>query len=259
MGGRGERFRTDGYSEPKPLIPIQGRPMLARTLSSLPRMDKALALAEPSLSQRTDLAPLLSPSAAKSNVIRLSGATRDAIETCLHARAQVDPDLPVLVAACDAAFVFDETAWKKIASDPRVDFAVWTFRNHPHANRNPKQYSWARTDAAGNVLDVAIKESLHPDPRADAGLTGTFYFRRAADFFSACETLKQALNPTGREQHLDWVIRVLTANGKHGCVFDVTHFICFGTPDDLRTFDYWAKYFLETRPRTTSEPRRKTG
>jgi hypothetical protein len=36
---------------------------------------------------------------------------------------------------------------------------------------------------------------------------------------------------------------VLLEQGRRAKLFDVQHYICFGTPDDVRSFEYWATYF----------------
>lgn len=39
MAGRGSRFAEAGYTTPKPLIPVDGQPMLKKALSSLEGID----------------------------------------------------------------------------------------------------------------------------------------------------------------------------------------------------------------------------
>ena len=36
MGGTGDRYLRYGYTEPKPLIPVDGKPMIERVLDCLP-------------------------------------------------------------------------------------------------------------------------------------------------------------------------------------------------------------------------------
>jgi hypothetical protein len=36
---------------------------------------------------------------------------------------------------------------------------------------------------------------------------------------------------------------VLLEQGRHAVNFTVDHYLCFGTPDDVRSFEFWADYF----------------
>ena len=40
MAGAGQRFADVGYTLPKPLIPVAGKPMIVRAAGSLPKADK---------------------------------------------------------------------------------------------------------------------------------------------------------------------------------------------------------------------------
>ena len=37
MAGNGMRFKNVGYSTPKPLIPVHGKPMIVKAIESLPK------------------------------------------------------------------------------------------------------------------------------------------------------------------------------------------------------------------------------
>ena len=42
MAGEGKRFKDEGYQLPKPLIKVDGIPMVIKALNSLPKADKNL-------------------------------------------------------------------------------------------------------------------------------------------------------------------------------------------------------------------------
>ena len=45
------------------------------------------------------------------------------------------------------------------------------------------------------------------------------------------------------EFYVDAAIEVLLEQGRRARVFDVDHYVCLGPPDDVRTFEYWERYF----------------
>jgi hypothetical protein len=189
-------------------------------------------------------------------MVAVEGLTAGQASTCLLARDRVEADAPLFIAPCDTAFVYDEARWAALMADERVDAAAWTFRNHPHANRQPAQYGWLRTAADGSVTGVSVKQPLSADPRADAGITGAFWFRKARTFFEAAEALIAQDRRVNGEFYADSVLGVLVEQGRCAKVFDVTCYVCFGTPDDVRTFEYWQDYFRTAQRHPYSQARR---
>ena len=247
MAGAGERFSRAGYAEPKPLVPVAGRPMVQRALATLPPADRTFVVAQQALLTNPGLRPALAASTGRPvEVLAAPGLTAGQAATCLLACEALDLDAPLFIGPCDTSFAYDEAAWAALTADPAVDAAVWTFRDHPHANRYPQQYGWVAADAAGWISGVLVKQPLHADVRADPGVTGAFWFRRARDFCAAADALVAQNHRVNGEFYVDAVIPVLLQQGRRARLFDVTHYICFGTPDDVRTFEYWDAYFRAT-------------
>jgi hypothetical protein len=84
---------------------------------------------------------------------------------------------------------------------------------------------------------------LHEDVRADAGIIGAFWFRQARFFLEAADALIAQNRRINNEFYVDSAVEVLVEQGRRARVFDVQHNICFGSPDDVRTYEYWAAYF----------------
>jgi hypothetical protein len=189
------------------------------------------------------LLPALRGDGRDVTVLRVEGDTEGQASTCLLARERVEAEAPLLIAPCDTAMVYDADAYAALTADRAVDGVVWTFRNHPHANRHPAQYGWVRADGQGRVTGVSVKAPLHDDVRGDPGIIGAFWFRQARHFFEAAEALVAQDRRVNGEFYADSVVEVALEQGRRVRLFDVEHYICFGTPDDVRTFDYWHRYF----------------
>jgi NDP-sugar pyrophosphorylase family protein len=243
MAGEGARFRRQGYTDPKPLVPVAGRPMLTRSTETLPPMSRSVALARAQLAADPRLAGALRAGGCHAEVVPITAPTSGQASTCLVARTYVDPNAPLLIAPCDTALVYDAAAFAGLIDDPEVDCVVWTFRNHPHANRHPAQYGWVRASVDGRVLGVSVKQPLDGDVRGHPGIVGAFWFRRAGYFFEAAEALIAQDRRVNGEFYVDSAIGTLLEQGRRARIFGVRHYICFGTPDDVRTFEYWERHF----------------
>jgi hypothetical protein len=176
-------------------------------------------------------------------VLPVEGLTAGQAATCLLGRGELDPDAPLMIGACDNGMVWDETAFAALTDDPAVDFVVWTFRGHPGARRTPQAYGWVRADAQGRVLGVSVKQAISEHPEKDPGIVGAFWFRRARFFTEAADALIAADERVNGEFYVDSVLNVCLRQGRRGRIFDVRHYLCWGTPDDLRTWDYWSGHF----------------
>lgn len=242
MAGEGARFQAQGYTAPKPLVEVAGVPMIRRSLASWPAMTRRVAVCQAHHLEHAALPPLLGEGTRQVEVLALEGTTEGQASTCLLAKDLAPADEPLLITPCDAAVVYDEAAWEAAAASG-ADAVIWTFQNHPHANRNPAQYGWVVTDADGRGREVRCKEPPPGELAAAHGVIGAFWFREAGRFFEAAEALIAADRRVNGEFYVDSVLGLMIAQGLDVRVFDVGRLICFGTPDDVKTYAYWERYF----------------
>jgi NDP-sugar pyrophosphorylase family protein len=247
MAGRGERFARAGWTRPKPLVPVGGTTMVERALASLPPARRWLALCRADDAADPEVRDALARGAPGARIEAI-GPTDGQAVSCGLARGLVDPDAPLLVAPCDTALVYDEDRLAALTADPTVDAVVLTFRDHAPANRAPAAYGWVRADERGRVLGVSCKVALHDDVRRDPGVTGIFWVRRAALLFAAIDALVAADRRVRGELYLDSAFDVMVEQGRDVRILDVARYLCFGTPEEVATYEYWRRYFAR-RPR----------
>lgn len=248
MAGAGQRFVDEGYALPKPLIPVSGQPMITRAAAMLPRMPRHVFVARgEQLRQAPVEAELKAAFGASTRVLGVDYLTQGQACTCLLAREDLDLEAPLMIGACDNGMVWDEAAFAALVAEPHVDFVAWTFRGHPGARRRPQAYGWVRCDAQGWVEGVSVKQAISDHPEKDPGVVGAFWFSRAGDFVAAADAMIAAGDRVNNEFYVDSVLNWCLKQGRRGRVFDVRHYLCWGTPDDLRTWEYWEGHFGRTR------------
>lgn len=250
MAGSGARFVKEGYTTPKPLIDIDGEPMVRRALSSLPPAQRHVIVCRPEHAQHPSLYPALGPAAfeqANLQIVTADSPTQGQACSCLLAQDSVEPTASVLVAPCDTVVAFNEDEYERLTALPDLDCLVWTFQNHPHANRNPQQYAWAVVERNQSVREIIAKQRPPGDIRKAKGVAGIFWFRRAADLFDAARQLIDTGRRVNGEFYVDSVISILIQKGKRVQAFPVRHYICLGTPEDVQTYEYWAPCFRQRR------------
>jgi hypothetical protein len=104
-------------------------------------------------------------------------------------------------------------------------------------------YGWLRVDHANTITDVSVKRPLSDNPRDDHAIVGAFYFRRVRFYLEALQELYRKNIRINGEFYVDSLIGEMVKLGYTVKAFEISSYICWGTPDDLRTFEYWQSFF----------------
>jgi bifunctional N-acetylglucosamine-1-phosphate-uridyltransferase/glucosamine-1-phosphate-acetyltransferase GlmU-like protein len=106
-------------------------------------------------------------------------------------------------------------------------------------------YSWLDVDENNNIKHVSCKKFIYDNPLQTHAIIGTMFFRKAKYFIDG---LKENYDSNIRTNGEFYVDDVINQNIKHGLnvkVFEVEHYICWGTPSDYKTYNYWKEYFIK--------------
>src|SRR6185437_15439359 len=99
-------------------------------------------------------------------------------------------------------------------------------------------FGWINATAEGIVRYISVKVPLD-SPRTDPIVIGTFAFRRGEDFRRALDRLIARDGRINGEFYIDALINDAVEMGLTCKLFEVDSFLSWGTPDDLRTVEYW--------------------
>ena len=102
-------------------------------------------------------------------------------------------------------------------------------------------YSWIYENK-NYISKISVKENLI-NPREDYVLIGTFTFKKAKDFVRSAELSIIREEKVNGEYYVDSVINNAIEIGLKVALFEVDYFICWGTPDELETYNYWESCF----------------
>jgi hypothetical protein len=154
----------------------------------------------------------------------------------------VDAATPLVIGACDSGATLDRTRLSELIRSDDWDVLVWGVRGHPPARRRPEHYGWIGAAPDGTVAHVSVKKPLG-DPARDPIITGAFMFRRTSDFRACAQRLFERDARVNGEFYVDSCINDAVALGLRCRLFEIDHLLCWGTPDELRTFEYWQSCF----------------
>lgn len=231
MAGAGSRFSKEGYIEPKPFIQINDRNMVDQAVRCLPKTDKVI------------YACLNGYDAPGDNVVWIDSVLEGQACTTEKIVEQCDSNSSILISACDNGVFYDSDKFLKLVGDETNDIIVWTYRNNYTTYYQPDAYSWVNCDEDGNVNRVDVKKFCGTNPIEEFAFTGTMFFRTKDVFLKSLKLLYKNNNRTNGEFYIDSMINEAITLGYNVKNFEIDNYICWGTPNDLKTYQYWQKFF----------------
>lgn len=243
MAGLGQRFSDANYTTTKPLITVSGRPMVIQAMRDLPDAPVKKFVMRRDISQIEDITVKLRSTFIGSQFELLEHPTDGQAITCQIGAKGLNESEPVTIGSCDNGIIYDVDRFARILENPEdLDVVVWTVRGHPDAIRRPEQFGWVEVDTAGLIQEVIVK-GRPSDPRTTPMITGTFTFRKLAYFHQAAAMLVSRDGRVRGEFYVDSLIEDCLNLGLKVGVFEVECYVGWGTPNDLRTFEYWQSCF----------------
>lgn len=229
MAGRGSRFAQVGYQAPKPLIDVRGKPMYAWATESLP-LELATRLVFICLDEHLQglgLAEDIQRRYAKWKpvIVPLKTVTQGQACTVLEAEAALDLDAPLVIYNADT-YCRPRLATTLAHAPPTLAGVLGVFR------APGDKWSFARTDAAGRVVEVAEKKRI-----SDWASTGLYHFTRAKDFVDEAHAMIRADERVNGEFYVAPVYNRFIAKGREVRIDEAEEVWVLGTPEDLSHFE----------------------
>jgi len=234
MAGQGQRFIDAGYKVPKPLIEIDGLPMVLQAAKSLPEADKWIFICRKKHITEASIDKILKEYFPEAVVLSVDHLTEGQTSTCLLARDHLKPDDQLTIGACDNKMDFDEDRYKTLIK--KHDSLIWTFRNNSAVLQNPKMYGWVKIDYSGIAEKVSCKMPISDKPLNDHAIVGAFSFKKAEYFYKCADKMIQKNRRINNEFYNDVVMDECILSGYKVMPFEVDDYICWGTPKDLESY-----------------------
>ena len=265
MAGMGQRFTNEGYAVTKPLIPVSGKPMVMQAVNDLPPAVHHAFVLRKDMPGHQEISSMLRHTYPDAVIETIPHVTEGQACTALIGMKALERKIgeipgPVTFGACDNGMLYDVTAFRAMADAPDVDVIVWGVRGHINAMRNPQMFGWIDAEG-GAIRHISVKRPLG-SPATDPIVLGTFTFKRAEDFRKVVNRLIARNGRVNNEFYIDSCINDAIDLGLRCHLFEVDSFLSWGTPNDLRTFEYWQSCFhkweshpyrLENDPRVPAE------
>jgi NDP-sugar pyrophosphorylase family protein len=240
--GEGRRYADAGYHVPKPLVPVAGVPMVVRAVRDLPAAERVVFVVRAEHVRDYRIDQELKRHFPGCRIVTVEGVTEGQACTVRLAADALEPEGPVIVAACDNTHVYDGQKLARLMSDPAIECLIWTYRHDTRVLVAPEQHGWVRVEG-DRVVEVSCKRPVSATPLEDHVVSGFFSFHTAGRMIEAIDAMIEADVRTKGEFYMDTVPNLLVAEGLDVRVFEVQKYIGWGTPRDLDDFSRWEQYF----------------
>ena len=232
MAGDGRRFKDAGYTIPKPLIEVDGKPMVIRALESLPRASKNILIVRKEHLNIDDFKSLLSNYFKNVIIIEIDYLTEGQASTCLLSESYIPENSILNIGACDVGFKYDSN--KYIETLNNFDSFVWTYNNNPNVLIHPEMYGWVKRRVNSNEIKyVSCKKPISDKLLIDHVVSGTFTFKNSNLFFEGIKKMMSKEDKVNGEYYLDNIFNHLTNKSS---VFKVEEYYSWGTPSELNNY-----------------------
>ncbi len=229
MAGAGSRFEKAGYTFPKPLIDVKGKPMIQVVVDNLNMEANFIFIVQKSHREKYNLDTLLNLITPNCKIIEVEGITEGAACTTLLAKEFIDNDSPLVMANSDQFVEWDSNEFMYKMNETDCDGGIVTFKStHP-------KWSFAKIDDSGFVTEVAEK-----NPISDIATVGVYYWKKGSDYVKFAEQMIQKDIRVNNEFYVCPVFNEAILGDKKIKTFDIKQMWGLGTPEDLN-------YYLENK------------
>ena len=226
MAGAGSRFEQVGYTFPKPLIDVDGKPMIQVVTDKLNIDAKYIFIVQKSHYKQYNLKHLLGLITNNNcEIVQVDGLTEGAACTTLLAKEFIDNDEPLVIANSDQFVEWDSNEFMYSMVADNVDGGMLTFEaTHP-------KWSFAKLGEDGFVCEVAEKK-----PISNIATVGVYYWTKGSDYVKYTEQMIDKDIRTNNEFYVCPVFNEAIQDGKKIKIFEIEKMWGLGTPEDLKGY-----------------------
>ncbi len=251
MSGFGQRFARVGYKYPKPLIIVEGKPIIAHVID-LFTLENDVSdifficnqdhLNHADYHMVETLQYYAPPDKFNAHIIGIAPHKLGPIHAVQQMITQLDMARPTIVNYCDFTCYWDYQHFCDFITETACDGAIPAYKDfHPHT-LGTTNYAYMR-EQNGWLLDIQEKQPFTDNRMAEYASSGAYYFSSAQLMQEAFDAVRKQDLQTGGEYYVSLAYKPLLAQNKNIAVYPLQHFMQWGTPEDVADYQSWSKIF----------------
>jgi len=224
MAGAGSRFQEKGYHLPKPLIDVNGKPMIQHVVENINIEGKHIFIVQKEHYEKYSLKYILKLIKPDCEIIITDGLTEGAACTTLLAKEFINKDEPLLIANSDQWIDWSSEHFCDYVTRRNCDGAILNFIS------NSPKHSYSKI-IDGYITEVAEKKVI-----SNHATVGIYYWKSGKEYVNCTE---QMINKNIRHNNEFYVCPVYNQLIKKGGIvlpYAVPQMLGMGTPEELDKF-----------------------
>ena len=238
MAGTGNRFVEAGYSDPKPLIKVNGKMIIEYILDMFYEKDIIFICNDKHLSN-TNISKVLKKLKPECQIVSTPNHKLGPVYTVKQAYDYINDDEEIIVSYCDNPYIWDRKDFNSYVKKNKLNGCILSHSGfHPHSLAKTKMAFIKEFN--GKVEAIKEKECYTDNPMNEHASTGTYYFSKGSyvkKYFDLA--LKNNLTYSG-EYYVTLVYNLLIADGLKVGYYDTPFATVMGTPEEVENFNSWA-------------------
>ena len=225
MAGAGSRFAQQGYTFPKPLIEVNGKPMIQVVVENLNIESHYIFIVQQEHYEKYNLKYMLNLIAPGCDIVQVNGITEGAASSTLLAKNYINNDSPLLIANSDQYVEWNSNECMYTFTADEIDGGIVTFNStHP-------KWSYALLGDDGFVSEVAEKKVI-----SNKATVGIYYWKTGSDYVKYAEQMINNNIRVNNEFYVCPVFNQAIADNKKIKIKPIDNMWGIGTPEDLNYF-----------------------
>lgn len=227
MAGEGSRFVQEGYTFPKPLIDVDGKPMIQVVVESLNLNENYIFLVRKSHLQKYSglYSTLHRITNGRCEIVEVENLTQGAACTTLLAKELIDNEEDLLIVNSDQVVKYSVENFKLIKNFTNTDGIIFTFNAvHP-------KWSYVKINSDGLVVELQEK-----NPISNIATCGIYWYRHGSEYVKYTEQMISKNLKINNEFYVAPVYNEFLIDNKMLVPFYVDEMHGIGTPEDLNLY-----------------------
>jgi HAD superfamily hydrolase (TIGR01509 family) len=225
MAGAASRFEKAGYTFPKPLIDVNGEPMIKRIVDNINIDANYIFIVQQKHYEDFNLKYLLNLIAPNCKIICVDHITEGAACTVLLTKDLINTNDPLLIANSDQYIDWNSNDFMYTMENSSLDGCILTFEStHP-------KWSFVKLDEHNLVNEVAEKK-----PISNIATVGIYYWNKGKDFVRYAQQMIEKNIRINNEFYVCPVFNEAIQDNKKIRTYHIKNMYGLGTPEDLEIF-----------------------
>jgi beta-phosphoglucomutase-like phosphatase (HAD superfamily)/dTDP-glucose pyrophosphorylase len=224
MAGSGSRFSKAGYKDPKPLIDVNGKPMIQRVVENIGIPGKYVFIVQSEHYDKYNLGSALPKLVPECTVIQIDGVTDGAARTALLAKDYIDNAKPLIIANSDQLLDWDNSDFVSQLLEVGSDGNMALFL----ANEDKWSYAKIKNN---KIVEVAEKVVI-----SNNASTGIYGWAKGSDYVKYAKQMIEKNIRVNNEFYICPVYNEAIEDSKRILPMFVDKMHGLGTPEDLEVY-----------------------